>query len=460
MSPLITFLLAVTVTALIPATPTTTPESPPPGLWRGRGIAQVVEIGRQEFVLYDVTDVSSIEADRGAMSEFYKVYRRVASRPSEDELVLWDEGVFYHFDRIQALPGVRIGPKDTIDDPVLNFETLWHYFDENYCGFEARGVDWRAIHERFRPRVTPRTSEAELWTIFAEMLEALNDPHVFASNRRDGDRRRVVRSARPDGPRAALEARRTFATRAESSELYQASLTAWNFLIKQEVLRGRFESALEGKFVWGWPAPDVGYLDISRMTGLVAGKVDVIDPVVAAVDSCMQSICQEFAGARALVVDVRLNPGGNDVIPLAIARWFATEPGFHTTRFRHRGQWSPAETTHFVPRDEGGFRAPVYLLVSGNTVSAAEVFVQYMRGFSHVTVIGEPTRGALAGAVFKALPAGGIVGVPVGLIEDMKGVSYEGRGIRPDVEVASFDTLRWVTGYRGPIDEALRLARR
>jgi carboxyl-terminal processing protease len=429
----------------------------PVGLWRARGHAQALEINQDTYKLYDVTDISSNQTDEGAMADFYKIYRKVASRPSQDELVLWDEGVLYHFDRIEGLPGRHFPDDDAIYDPEFEFEVLWHYFAENYCGFEARGLDWNATYELYRPKITHDTSEHELWRVFAEMLQPLDDAHVFASNRKSGQDRQGVRSGKPTGLRRALMNRHPGSSRSEMSKLVRATREARDLSLKQDLLRGNYRMFLEGKFVSGWLQSDIGYLSIQRMTGLVAEKVDVIDPVVAAVDSTMAFLINEFASARAMIVDVRGNPGGNDVIPIALARWFADDSTTFSVSYRHSDVWSAPQTTSVTPSEEPGFTGPVFLLIDQNTVSAAETFAMILDDFQHVTLIGETTRGALAGSMFKSLPQGGIVGVPVGLVRNARGDVVEGRGIAPDVVAECYPEDHLESGYRIAIDKALSL---
>ena len=66
----------------------------------------------------------------------------------------------------------------TLRDPEKNFETFWLTFRNRYPFFALRGVDWTRQYHTYRPKVTKRTTDDELFQIFCRMLAPLNDGHV------------------------------------------------------------------------------------------------------------------------------------------------------------------------------------------------------------------------------------------------------------------------------------------
>lgn len=64
------------------------------------------------------------------------------------------------------------------DDPEYNFEYLWKTFDANYATFTVKHIDWKALYNVYRPRVTANTSEDEQVEIISNMPGHLNDNHV------------------------------------------------------------------------------------------------------------------------------------------------------------------------------------------------------------------------------------------------------------------------------------------
>lgn len=63
-------------------------------------------------------------------------------------------------------------------DPVDNFDALWKIFDEHYCFFEEKGIDWDSVYTVYRPMVKEDTKPTELYAICAAMLDELKDGHV------------------------------------------------------------------------------------------------------------------------------------------------------------------------------------------------------------------------------------------------------------------------------------------
>lgn len=70
-----------------------------------------------------------------------------------------------------------------VDEPENNFELFWTDFDQHYALFHARGIDWQAQYDKFRPQVTPQTTNQELWDRMTQMIAVLDDGHTFLLDR-------------------------------------------------------------------------------------------------------------------------------------------------------------------------------------------------------------------------------------------------------------------------------------
>ena len=122
------------------------------------------------------------------------------------------------------------------DDPVLNFEHLWRTLDRTYAQFGAKYVDWDALYRVYRPRITPETTESELWDIMLTMMGHLNDSHVCLSD----------------------ETRRICVGIVDEIARDDFSLD----LVISKHLCGDTSTALGGSFTYGWLADGIGYLHI------------------------------------------------------------------------------------------------------------------------------------------------------------------------------------------------------
>jgi C-terminal processing protease CtpA/Prc len=128
-----------------------------------------------------------------------------------------------------------------------------------------------------------------------------------------------------------------------------------------------------------------------------------------------------------LLLDVRGNSGGYD-------------PNILTTFLR--GRWSAGD---YWLRTRDGRRLvppeyrpiPVALLVNSGTASAGEALALKFRTHRIGPVVGETTAGmASGGSHAHPLSDGSTLWLSAAKLEDADGRSYEGEGVRPDVEVA------------------------
>jgi hypothetical protein len=429
-----------------------------PGVWEMQGHALIVDIGPEEVVYYDTTRVSCIESDRKPVEDLAGRFPGGVVGQGPDWVVVRDHAQPYRLQRLPQLPQRCRGVGTVGSDAVLNFETFWHYLRENYAGGEVRGVDWEAIYRAHRPGITSATTTDELWAAYSAILAPLDDVHVFITNGRSGAENRTISSARTSGLREALLVQNPSLGEEESYALDAEMQRVLDSYILYDLLDGRFSTALQDKFRWGWAAEGIGYLNIAMMMRLFETPATDPEQVRSAVHETMERVMADFASADALIIDVRQNRGGSDGVASEIASHFADRPLSRRTRARtpigYTDWWQTEVQPHGV-----GFNKPVYLLVSENTVSAAEMLALYLREYASVTLVGETTRGAFSTILFKRLPDGSSIGIANEQATGITGETIEARGIEPDVFTPVFSPDRLVSGYRDAVDLAIRLAR-
>ena len=94
------------------------------------------------------------------------------------------------------ISGTIVVMPSTLRDPELNFDKLWETFYNGYPFFDLRNVDWKKQYDTYRPKVTQLTTDDELFDIFCEMLDPLDDGHVELKGRTGPGRRK--RSFNPE----------------------------------------------------------------------------------------------------------------------------------------------------------------------------------------------------------------------------------------------------------------------
>lgn len=284
-------------------------------------------------------------------------------------------------------------------EPEKNFEYLWQTFDRNYAIFGAKNVDWNALYKIYRPRVTSKTSDDELFDIMASLIGHLNDNHV-----------RLFSSAR------------SF----QSGILGEMKMEDFSLdLIKETYLKGKFQQRRNGVFHYGWLSDSIGYFHF-RGFGQIEESTAAIDEII-----------REFKDAKGMVIDVRSNGGGDDRVGKLIADRFADRKRLYMkTQIRNgprHDDFTQPKYWYVEPDGPIQFTKPVILLTHRFSVSAAENFALAMRVLPHVTVVGDATSGVFADVYGDRLPNGWRFSVSFKLFVDQNDFCWEGIGVPMDI---------------------------
>ena len=85
---------------------------------------------------------------------------------------------------------------------------------------------------------------------------------------------------------------------------------------------------------------------------------------------------------------------------------------------------------------------PVFVLVSGETFSAAEGLAYVLQQHGRAKIVGETTKGGAHPNMVRALPADFITSIPfMRVVHPVSGNDWDGVGVRPDVQCASNNAL-------------------
>jgi carboxyl-terminal processing protease len=302
-------------------------------------------------------------------------------------------------------------------DPEENFETLWETFHTRYPFFELRNVDWQKQYDTYRPKVTSETSEDELFDIFCEMLDPLDDGHVEleAKSRADGKRRFFTAEKKP-------RFHREFAN-GKIKQLFKTTA-------KTLVDNGFGKPAKTEAWMLRYCRSEAfGYLRILELEDVKKRKL------TAALDG----IARDSGSLKGFIIDLRDNPGGEDSIAIAIINRFCDRKrvAFHRKTKIGPGEddFAPLKTWYLEPEGDAQFTGPIALLTCDSVFSGGEAFALAIRQLPHVTIIGDHTNGIFSYTLDKKLPSGWkyCLSYQVYLSADM--VCYEGKGVPVDIEL-------------------------
>lgn len=255
------------------------------------------------------------------------------------------------------------------NSPQGNFEALWKIIDEQYCFLDYKQIDWDAIHDKYQPLITSNMGNDGLFQVLDSMLAELKDGHV---------------------------------------NLYSSSNVArywdWYLDYPRNFNKGIIERQYLGKtyriaagMKYKILDDNIGYIYYeSFSSGVGNGNLD--------------EVLSYLAPCSGLILDVRNNGGGNLTNSERIAARFTNEKvltGYiqHKTGKGH-SDFSDPKPIYLEPSNSIRWQKPVMLLINRHSYSATNDFVNAMRYFPNVTLVGDKTGGGSGLPFSSELPNG------------------------------------------------------
>ncbi|MCX4771360.1 S41 family peptidase [Streptomyces sp. NBC_01285] len=431
--------LALTGGAIVPAAAAQPPAVD--GTWRVNGYGTVLRIADGRLQEYQTTSVSCLKGEsakqtgKGVFSADDGTLLTV--RPAAGSLELSGSAGRRELRRIRALPQACKHPVPT--DPVTTFDVFWQSFEENYPFFAAKGIDWHAVRDTYRPKVHADTSRDVLFSFFSDMVKPLYDAHVAVF---DGERH--FAGVRPGTamPSDTLDAR------------------IKNHIVARDLKGGKPREFAEGRISYADLPDGLGYLRISGFGGYNK-KDSSYAAQLAELDQALDAVLTtgRTASLTGLVIDVRINGGGSDALGVHIAERLTDTP---YTAYRKRTRYTrpqpvPVRPAKGTPRYGG----PVAVLTAGTTFSAGETFAQALIDRPGGTIrIGEPTQGVFSDTLDRVLPNGMAVWLPNEEFLTRSGQTFDGAGIPPHIRTPVFTEEEFAKNRDSAFDAAIAALRR
>jgi carboxyl-terminal processing protease len=364
------------------------------------------------------------------------------------------------------------------------FETVWRTVNETYFDPTFGGLDWQAVHDRYRPQVAAAQDDKTFYDLLNQMLYELKvshigalpphwaldrwfSPHDFGQGSIGVDVRwlqdgAVVTSVTPGAPaeraglrpgflirsidgipvdRIAVEmllvppynerSRRRQVTLEILRHLYGPPDTPVSITYAAETAEPQVKSLRRVQRTGGYPlyegAPPAFFQVESKLLEngigyirLSAFQWPLADPIRLALDA--------VGSAPGWILDLRGNSGGD--FDLFIGRFFRAPVPCLSVKTREG-------TTDFIVAPEPDpYPGPVVVLVDVMSVSAAELFAASLQTTGRAVVVGERSPGWVLGTQSVLLPNGSLFVYPDRQYRTPDGTVLEGRGVVPDVEIA------------------------
>ncbi|MHC5023778.1 MAG: S41 family peptidase [Planctomycetota bacterium] len=306
--------------------------------------------------------------------------------------------------RTAAAPGDEVSPEiRAAARPVRgeenreSVETLRRAIDERYSYRDRLGLDWDALFEAHGEALLNADTPYRFAAVAGRLLAAAEDVHVGVE---------VGGSPMPGYQR-----------------VYEP-----NYNIPAVGRRLRGLKQWSNDVLSGWLDDEVGYLCIATW------QRDREASVRPAFDAL-----RELIDARAIIIDVRPNGGGDEMLAQEFAGCFVDEPVVYA-RHVNREPAAPGGFSRSYDRvlrpnpQRARYRGRVVVLMGPGNLSSAEAFLLMMRQVEGSTLLGMRSGGSSGRPRPVTLPNGVVVRLSSWKAMAADGTAFEGVGIEPDVE--------------------------
>ena len=284
---------------------------------------------------------------------------------------------------------------------AYQFEEYWYKFDRLYPYFEYKHINWQAAYGEYRPLANQVHNESELVALLKHMATPLRDIHVWFKSP-GGEYVNTYDSKRADDPNWSPGPLSVYVP-----DLSYYGGADWGF--------GHVQG-FAYIFIGDWKKSALSLDDFA-------------------------TALEQFESSPGLILDVRMNSGGNDHLAYKTAGYFADRSRL-SEYYRYRngpapGDLGPPKPRYVEPAVGVHYPGLVMLLIGPDSFSSTENFIAAMQTLPNVTTIGATTGGASGCPETFALGDGWSYSVPV--CYDMTADHHviEWNGIQPEVPVSA-----------------------
>ncbi len=275
---------------------------------------------------------------------------------------------------------------------------LREVLERRYSYYDYHDLNWRKIYREHEKTILSSQSPRAWASAASTMLKPTGDLHLYL---RYGGNTYATGSRRVDS-------------------LFRKNLLSRYF----EDVQQAGNNALTARTEDG-----IGYLVI----GTFGNNLD---------SAAVTAAIAKMKDTKALIIDVRPNSGGNELLAREIAAWFVDGVKVYAknTYRRDKGKGKKAfgpvlDRTIEGNSDADRYPGPVAVLMSRYNMSSCEAFLLMMKQAESCTLVGQRSYGSSGNPKTHGLSNGVEVIVPSWMAMEPDGTCFEGKGIAPDVEV-------------------------
>ncbi len=279
-----------------------------------------------------------------------------------------------------------------VDTNYADFEKVWNEVNNVYPMLKQKHINWDSMYTYYKPLAENAKGDEEFKIIFNMLLD-LKDCHTTITNLKD------------------QEIETYFPPRDLRDRLTYNPITISRYFKSELIITAG------GIIIYGMLPDSIGYVRIGNFRGL----------------NDFDEVLNYFKYTKALVIDVRNNPGGTvNSVEFIAGRFIDTTMQY----MKFYSKVNYPQMPPLIPRGQFIYKKPVALLINGASCSAAEHFAEIMKQIPSVTAIGDTTEGGGGDAGYKfTLPCGRVVQISDVDYFRYDGVPIEWNGVTPDITV-------------------------
>ena len=408
------------------------------GIWKSIGYGKILKIDSTSYKYFDKTSISCLPSKQGDISE---VKNSITLK--NDTLAVKSGYSYYYYTRTNKFPDLCQKNTNNINnDPLYNFEVFADTYKEHYAFFELNKINWDSFYKTAKGKINSNTTEVELYLIIQEMIDSLKDNHG---------------SIEPTDE--VYEKAEQLNIENEDTEEFKwygdfqvAGLVA-DYYLKENLTKDSW------LINWGKMENNIGFIQIKAMflygdlslndslvkeNGFVSTYMDAfynlsyeeqISKEISGMNNIMNTIMEDLKETKYIIIDVRFNGGGQDVVALEVLRHFnKSRIQVASKKARHHNDFTE-KTPIYLESSENPYTKPVYLLTSQQSASATDMMALSSMEIIQLKRIGSHTNGAISDALQKTLPNGWHFSLSNEIYTDNNGKYYENIGIPVDFEL-------------------------
>jgi C-terminal processing protease CtpA/Prc len=408
------------------------------GIWKSIGYGKILIIDADSYEYFDITDFSCLPVKKGNILELEN-----SMHVTNDTLIEKLGMSKYHYVRIKKLPELfnqNIKDKNNIS---YNFEVFANTFKNHYAYFNLNKVDWDSLYISSKIKINSKSTAVDLYLVLKDMIEKLKDNHGSIDPTNE-----VYESAENQiQPKLVAEE-----TVKEYGDFEIADIVA-DYYLKEDLTKDTW------LIKWGKMENNVGYIQIKtmflyadlnlndslvRVNGFVPTYLDAFDRLnheqqiakeVAGISKLMDVIMQDLEETKHIIIDVRFNGGGQDVVALEILRRYnANRKQIALKKARHDNGYT-IKTPIYLEAAKNPYLKPVFLLTSQQSASATDMLALGSMELNNLKRIGSHTNGAISDALQKTLPNGWHFSLSNEVYTDNNDKCYENIGVPVNYEL-------------------------